>query len=857
MTTNLRIRLTPGYREPLSSGAGFVGRESELAQLVAVLRDRPSATVLVSGHRGVGKTTLVDEALRRTEKPATVIARLSLPHIEPGEDHSSRDLRGQILRSLTRSLYFALKALKAVDKGVLSQAQTLYDKTYLKDLQESGQLEALTQAETRQVEAVRRENHFDPGKVLGVVLGAVGAGAVAAVGIGLAAIIGTDHGAVWGVLAFVLVLACSIAAGISATKVKTEERSATEQVLKKRSATQVGSFDLSPETLEFELKGLLGDMDAAGLRPIFVIDELDKLEVRSTESADALEQHAIFLILSCLKNFFTLGSGIFIFISGEDFYARLEESDETETYSLAHTLFTDRVFVHVLQWRDVEQLIDNLVASPPDDAQTYARFRNYLCWESRNHAFDLLTRVGDYVADYDGDTPILVAHESSAVDGRWHEGNLPSDWILAAGLQKIVGATFDESARPGGRAERFNQALWLLLLDTAKALARDGVMTVPVAGYELEPSRWTEHLGDRDLDDLAGAIDRLLARAERYGIVTTTSTQLTREPGVHAALPSAADGAAEPALEPEAVPATEYTVIVDPPYPDSSVGTHAAPSPFEEGFLRIAHAAREAYDNLVAAGLNPARFEEPLADVQRTAALVTDRTARQAPPRSRVRSALRRADELLPALWAAGVDEIVQTWADNLGFEVWMSSSAQAPPAGADAQTTAAPEAASDAPDLGEFAPLLNILSETDTRYHLIETSNTENQVLVVEDVDASVAERMQTIYKDVTPGRKGQERRVQRLPIVEVRRTPPDEIIDLPQEVITVVEANPATGFVAWMSSWFSGSDGSSQREVTELLAGWHVFGLQPSASNVADLRDLLTDASYMSVGSETPAPE
>lgn len=65
MGRGLRLRLKPNFREPITSGAGFVGREAKIARLTAVLRHRASATVLVSGHRGVGKTTLVDEAIRR------------------------------------------------------------------------------------------------------------------------------------------------------------------------------------------------------------------------------------------------------------------------------------------------------------------------------------------------------------------------------------------------------------------------------------------------------------------------------------------------------------------------------------------------------------------------------------------------------------------------------------------------------------------------------------------------------------------------------------------------------------------------------------------------------------------------
>src|ERR1700720_1152545 len=107
MSTTVRIVLRPDFREPLRSQDGFVGRDRELAFLINLLQHRDCATLLVSGHRGVGKSALVDEALRRVEKDekGRVVVRLSLPHLYPGEV-DDRDLRGQILRSLARALYF-------------------------------------------------------------------------------------------------------------------------------------------------------------------------------------------------------------------------------------------------------------------------------------------------------------------------------------------------------------------------------------------------------------------------------------------------------------------------------------------------------------------------------------------------------------------------------------------------------------------------------------------------------------------------------------------------------------------------------------------------------------------------------
>jgi hypothetical protein len=827
VAATLRFRLRPGFREPISSGVGFVGREAEVARLLAIIKHRPAATVLVSGHRGVGKTTLVDEALRRSETEKLLVIRLSLPHVYPGEEGTSRDVRGQVLRSLARSLHFTVKENKHVPADTRRRAQELYDKTYLRELHEQGQLESLTGAETRQSTTTREELSFDPGPVVQVLLGSAGSAFAAGAAIGVSALVGANFGTPLGVASFLAVAVAAIVGGIAVRRVSSEESSATSKVLEQRTAARIGTFDLSPETLEFELQELLTDLRANGARAVFIIDELDKLEVAA--NASALEEHLIFSIISSLKNFFTMGSGIFIFISGEDFYARLEESIETDTYSLAHTLFTDRVFVHVLPYPELERLIDGLLAEKPQDDSTYRRFRNYLCWESRSHVFDLLSILGDYVGEYENDSPIVVAHESYEADGRWHEGNLPDDWILAASMQKIVGATYDEATRPGGRRERFNQALWLTLLSTAKEVVSDGYILVPKRGFDLESiswTSWTEHLRDNDIDDIAGAVDRLLARGERYGILTTTETTISE------------DDAEEIGGEPGEIPAIEYAVTASAPYPDASVGTHSAPSPFEEGFLSVVDALDVVYDNLKQTGLDLEGYDNEVEKCRAVARAVRTRPVRKSPPRSEVRSALQSADALLPRLLDEGIVELIRDWAEDHDFD-WITDLDSQPVQSA---IPASPPTVS----LGEFERLRPVLVENDVEFGVITTPERENQILVLVSVSPEAARKLHSAYKEASPGRKGQDRRVQRLPVVEVRRTPPETPIELPSEVITEVEENPSRSFVSWMASLLS--TGSKVKQVSSHLAGWNIFRLDPDGANIADIQEILSSVSFLS---------
>lgn len=126
--------------------------------------------------------------------------RLSLPHVHPGTSEASRQIRGQILRSLARSLYFTVKD-SAVDNGLKRQAEELYEKTYLRELQEQGQLATLTEAEAQSQQLNVTETRVEPGKTVKVLLGSIGASVVAAGGVAVAAGVAQEHGGFLGSLA--------------------------------------------------------------------------------------------------------------------------------------------------------------------------------------------------------------------------------------------------------------------------------------------------------------------------------------------------------------------------------------------------------------------------------------------------------------------------------------------------------------------------------------------------------------------------------------------------------------------------------------------------------------------------------
>lgn len=814
MSVSLRLKIKKEFREPLRSKIGFVGREAELARLTSLFQHRTAATVLVSGHRGVGKSALVDEALARSiaGKTKRTVARLTLPHIYPADDGSV--LRGQILRALARSLYFAMKDDDSLSKALRERAEALYSKTYLTELKEHTAVESLAEAEAKSQSSIKTETTIAPSKLVSGILGSALAGGVAVGGVAVVNRVSQDHGIAAGVIAALAVVGAAVASAITIGKSREDVASISDKITKRDEVTRTGTLDLSPETLEFELRDLVKQLHDDGRPCVFVIDELDKLEVGPKADGD-LEQHVIFKIVASLKNFFTLGAGVFIFISGEDFSARLGESIASGGYALAHTLFTDRIFVHALHYSDVERLTDQLLAQKPSDEKLYRQFRNYLCWESRNHVFDLLSLIGEYVEFDSKEGPVLLAQESGEVDGRWREGNLPGGWQVAAGLQKFAGSSYDESHRPTAREERFNQAIWLTLLDAARTLFDGESLDVPEDGYETPDEPWLAGLSDRDLDDLSGAVERLLAKMERYGAVSVVQATRTVE--------------AEGGNQEQQV--TRYELVDEPPYPPTSVGREAELIPVEKSYLELSERIERLVTNSGDAGVESGGFAEEIRAVRELSKQVGNTSPRSTVPRSRVREGFKRADALARNLIQTGVRGVVESWASSKGAQ--LSSSI------AETETrTGQPWQSS----MTEFTDLATHLSDGSPEYFIMGGATSDNQVLVINDWGDRDLGPISDAYSKALTGEKGRDRRKQRLPIVVVSHAGSDDSTPMPKEVIDIIKEIEGPSFLRWLF----GGEVKRERKVVD-LAGWNVFSLQSDLGNLKDLGTFIDGVAYV----------
>jgi hypothetical protein len=132
---------------------------------------------------------------------------------------------------------------------------------------------------------------------------------------------------------------------------------------RERSATREDLFipDLGVATLDRVLPVLIDRLRAAGLAPIFVIDELDKVERLSTRIPEMVRR---------LKKLVS-ENAFFCFLTDRTYYEEMREREAKNPYSIEHTYFTHQLFI-IFRHRDLHKFLHDILKAPetpPDLAQ--------------------------------------------------------------------------------------------------------------------------------------------------------------------------------------------------------------------------------------------------------------------------------------------------------------------------------------------------------------------------------------------------------------------------------------------------------------------------------------------------------
>lgn len=362
----------------------FVGRTREVTMLTNDLLNRDEGAVLVSGYRGVGKTSFVYKCIREVLKSEKNLLVVLLNAVQLQDDGNG------VVKNLIRRLYASSSDGDAVGKDLKQPLQALYRKAVSKEfsLQESIQQRSETStASTKEkgIDFIVSERDWRTIVLLtswsfAVVLQLFPA-----------------TGWKWFNEIVPLLFALPVPFGFSLwyKRKRTEE----EKYSSLGTASELYEFDNGVGNLESDLRDLHEQLHESGHKLIYVIDELDKL---ATTQA-ALD------IFSKLKTLFTLSKAIFVFIGDEELYVRANEknSSQNSLRPKEYTYFTHKYYIARPSWSDLSGYIDEIVEDKDVNEATYNEFKHGLLLDSKDDFFDLLERIRDRITSYDGRQPLI------------------------------------------------------------------------------------------------------------------------------------------------------------------------------------------------------------------------------------------------------------------------------------------------------------------------------------------------------------------------------------------------------------------------------------------------------------------
>ncbi len=312
--------------EPTRSdgGAHFVGRQQEINDLTARIRFSEGGAFLITGYRGVGKTSFINQVLRQLRTILDVPnRRLTTGLVDIYMSLPSRIQPVDLMHNLVRRLYERLEEL-----GILQQLDsTLRDRLLL----------AYRRTSVNVTQRSTQNREFGLGPEAGWTLP-------------------------FGTLKSALNFKHSNSLSSDSAYIAYDERSAEHDLIQLARSLTLGY----PAHRNPMQRLLRQPIPRVALKIVFVFDELDKLdpaEAGQENVAGKIAEGSIDSILRSLKTLLTTSGVSFIFIAGKELYDRWIE-DVGKGDSVYESIFAYDKYLPCL-WYDAKAFAGHLVDLAP------------------------------------------------------------------------------------------------------------------------------------------------------------------------------------------------------------------------------------------------------------------------------------------------------------------------------------------------------------------------------------------------------------------------------------------------------------------------------------------------------------
>ncbi len=402
-----KISLKPDwdYQPKLGNSRGHhITREDEHRILTDFLTRRDEGSLLVCGHRGVGKTSSIiaainDATINDTTKDKPLIAVLMKATSINFKKDDVKNMQKSLLQGLIRFLYKTVKDDDKIAGDLKNKTEELYDKSLASEAHD--------------------ERHSGKSKTTEKTF-------IARFNFGLAALVAV-LGSIFS-LNFIFdffdlklelmqhLWILSSVAVISGILTMYNSRKVITTFFSSTSSYYRHDYDFSDLQSEFED---LTEEYSKKSRILFVLDEFDKFD-KTEEFDDAIDA------ILHMKMLINQGNALFIFITDPEYLDKIREKRSKE-----YTLFSQILFLKRPLFREMEAFIDDIFSINDEikNDESYKNFRNYLCYKSCTDFFEIYRVIRDHISgkDPNGSPSIKVSLD----DAQLTKANLQKsiDWV--------------------------------------------------------------------------------------------------------------------------------------------------------------------------------------------------------------------------------------------------------------------------------------------------------------------------------------------------------------------------------------------------------------------------------------------
>ncbi|SES13028.1 ATP-binding protein [Salipaludibacillus aurantiacus] len=342
-----RISLSPDVNNDVRISNDVL--DEIIGQLKQELLYGVNSSFLVSGYRGAGKTTLVNRLIKMLYNEKIVFVNLNFTKYEK---HTL------VLRKLIRELYLSLydsNKLKEIEsKKLRDQIKLLYDHTFF-DISSYSNLSNIKESN------FRISNNIELKKLLKTIFP-------------ITAIVFSSFNLSFNFLPFILnqINIIALLGSIVWLLVDLVKINNNYQKTKTVSEENTRKSLYDDEIAEYHLKDILGKLKEEGIKTVFVLDELDKID-------NELEMEGL---ISDFKPLLLSNLATFIVISGQKLYYKLLASNILDD-SLMTSIFSKNIHVPLASDFELEKVFDSYLKNKNDMENNLIKYyRNSLILNS-------------------------------------------------------------------------------------------------------------------------------------------------------------------------------------------------------------------------------------------------------------------------------------------------------------------------------------------------------------------------------------------------------------------------------------------------------------------------------------------